>query len=295
MQHLSRRTFMQTAAACAAAASGVTAASAAPASDRITLGICSGPGSAAKLKAVGFEFLEGSVGGSLKPDKTDEEYAPELERIKTCGLPMISCNGFFSGQFRLTGPEEGLRHDAAIKFAVTACERADKIGLTGIVLGSGGARNAPEGFDIDKAREQFIAFCKKLGSAIADRKVVIMLEPLNKKESNFLNTVSEGIEMVDAINHPRIKLLADIYHMMKDGEQPDSIRKAGARILHCHVAELEGRQFPGNKGEDLRPYYRALRDIGYKGGISCECGWPKENVEEAWQKALAILREQVFG
>ena len=295
MQHLSRRTFMQTAAACAAAASGVTAASAAPASDRITLGICSGPGSAAKLKASGFEFIEGSVGGSLKPDKTDEEYAPELERIKTCGLPMISCNGFFSGQFRLTGPEEGLRHDAAIKFAVTACERADKIGLTGIVLGSGGARNAPEGFDIDKAREQFIAFCKKLGSAIADRKVVIMLEPLNKKESNFLNTVSEGIEMVDAINHPRIKLLADIYHMMKDGEQPDPIRKAGARIVHCHVAELEGRQFPGNKGEDLRPYYRALRDIGYKGGISCECGWPKENVEEAWQKALAILREQVFG
>ena len=295
MQHLSRRTFMQTAAACAAAASGVTTASAAPAPDRILLGLCSGPGNAAKLKAVGFEFIEGGVGGSLKPDKTDEEYAPELERIKTCGLPMRSCNGFLPGSLRLTGPEEGLRHEDALKYAVKACERADQVGLTDIVFGSGGARNAPEGFDIDKAREQFIAFCKKLGPAIADRKVTIVLEPLNKKEANFLNTVAEGIEMMDEIGHPRIKLLADIYHMMKDGEQPDSIRKAGARIVHCHVAELEGRQFPGKKGEDLRPYYRALHDIGYKGGISCECGWPKENVEEAWKKAHDILREQVFG
>ena len=291
---MSRRTFIQTAATAAVGSAGVTPAFA-DTGQHIQIGLCSGPGSAAKLKAIGFQFIEGGVGGSLKPDKTDEEYASELERIKTCGLPMRSCNGFLPGSLRLTGPEEGLRHDDAIKYAVKACERADQVGLTAIVFGSGGARNAPEGFDIDKAREQFIAFCKKLGPAIADRKVVIVLEPLNKKEANFLTTVSEGIEMMDEINHPRIRLLADIYHMMKDGEQPDSIRKAGSRIVHCHVAELEGRQFPGKKGEDLRAYYRALRDIGYTGGVSCECGWPKENVEDAWKTAFATLREQIFG
>jgi sugar phosphate isomerase/epimerase len=235
------------------------------------------------------------VGGSLKPDKTDEEYAPELEKIKTCGLPMRSCNGFIPKEFRLTGPDEGLRHDDALKYAVKACERADQVGLSVIVFGSGGARNAPEGFDIGKAREQFIAFCKKLAPAIADRKVTIVLEPLNAKEANFLTSVSEGIEMVDAINHPRIQLLADFYHMLKDGEAPDPIRKAGARIRHCHIAERENRMAPGTKGEDLSGYFKALRDIGYTGGVSCECGWPKENVEEAWVKALATMRAQYKG
>ncbi len=101
--------------------------------------------------------------------------------------------------------------------------------------------------------------------------------------------------MVDAIKHPRIQLLADIFHMLKLNEHPDSIRKAGKRIIHCHVAELAGRQFPGNNNENLRDYYRALRDINYTGGISCECGWPKERVEDAWRKAYATMREQIYG
>jgi sugar phosphate isomerase/epimerase len=291
---MTRRTFVQTSVAAAVGSASALARGATP-NSRILLGLCSGPGNADKLKAIGFDFIEGGVGSALKPNAPDAEYAPELEKIKSCGLPMRSCNGFLPKELRLTGPDEGLRHDDALAYAVKACERADQVGLTCIVFGSGGARNAPEGFDLGKAREQFIAFCKRLGPAIADRKVTIVLEPLNKKEANFLTTVAEGIEMTDEIGHPRIRLLADIYHMMKDGEQPDSIRKAGARILHCHVAELEGRKFPGNTGEDLRAYYRALRDIGYTGGISCECGWPKENVEEAWKKAYATLREQVYG
>ena len=277
---------------CAAAAGSFPARADNESEGKLLLGLCASPANAAKLKAVGFDFIEGGVAGSLKPDKPDDEYAPELEKIKTCGLPMRSCNGFFPKDLRLTGPDEGLRHDDALKYAVKACERADQAGLATIVFGSGGARNAPEGFDIGKAREQFIAFCKRLAPAIADRKVTIVLEPLNKGEDNFLNSVAEGTEMVDEINHPRIQLLADFYHMMKDGEGPDSIRKAGARIRHCHIAELEGRKAPGTRGEDLSRFFKALRDIGYTGGVSCECGWPKENLEAAWEKALDTLRAQ---
>ena len=61
---------------------------------------------------------------------------------------------------------------------------------------------------------------------------------------------------------------------------------------HCHIAELEGRKAPGTKGEDLSAFFKALKDIAYDGGVSCECTWPKENVEAAWKKALATLRAQ---
>ncbi len=288
--HLNRRAFMQTLAA-AGAMGGLGMARVKPAAPHIKIGLCAGLDKAEKLKAIGFDFIEGGVAGTLKPEMPDAEFAPELEKIKAGALPIRSCNGFIPSKFHLTGPETA--HDAALDYAVKACQRADAAGIPFIVLGSGGARKVPEGFDLAKGKEQFIAFCQKLGDRIKDCNVTIVLEPLNKGETNLLNSVAEGIDYVDAIGRPRIQLLADFFHMMKEDEGPDSIRKAGKRILHCHIAELEGRKAPGTKGEDLSRFFKALTDIRYSGGVSCECGWPKENVEEAWGKALVTMRQQI--
>jgi len=286
---LTRRTFLQALAAAGAVGSADIAHAMKP-TPKIMFGICAGPDKAAKLKALGYEYIEGGVAGSLKPETPDAEYAPELEKIKSCVLPTRSCNGFIPSKFHLTGPETS--HGAALDYAVKACQRADAAGVSFIVFGSGGARKVPDGFDMAKGKAQFIDFCQKLGDRIKDCKVTVVLEPLNKGETNLLNSVAEGIEYVDAIKRPHIQLLADIYHMLKESEGPDSIRKAGARIRHCHIAELEGRKAPGTKGEDLSGFFKALKDIGYVGGVSCECGWPKENVEEAWKKAIDTMRQQ---
>lgn len=288
--HLKRRTFMHTLAATGTLGA-LGMARAKTVVPRIKIGLCSSMDKAEQLKAIGFDFIEGSVARTLKPEMPDAEYAPELEKIKACALPHRSCNGFIPGKFHLTGPETA--HDAALDYAVKACQRADAAGIPYIVLGSGEARKVPEGFDLAKGKEQFIAFCQKLGARIKGCNVTIVLEPLNKGETNLLNSVAEGIDYVDAIGHPRIQLLADFYHMMKEDEGPDSIRKAGKRIFHCHIAELEGRKAPGTKGEDLSRFFKALTDIRYSGGVSCECGWPKENVEEAWKKALVTIRQQI--
>ena len=290
MMNPSRRTFMKTLAATGAAACGAGLVRADAPASKFLFGMCAGPDKAAKLKAIGFDFIEGGVASFLKPDVSDEAYKPELEKLKACALPIRSCNGFIPSKFKLTGPTTD--HDAALAYAVKACQRADQIGLTSIVFGSGGARKMPQGFDPAQGKAQFIDFCQKLGDRIKDLRVTIVLEPLNRGETNLLNSVAEGIGYVDAIARPRIQLLADFFHMMKEKEGPDSIRKAGARLRHCHIAELEGRMAPGSKGEDLSGFFKALHDIGYTGGVSCECGWPKEHVEDAWKKALDTMRSQ---
>ncbi|MCX6872489.1 MAG: sugar phosphate isomerase/epimerase [Verrucomicrobia bacterium] len=289
---LNRRTFIRTL-AVAGVAGGAGMTRAQQVAPKILLGICAGPDQAGKLKALGFDFIEGGVDGMLKPSVPDAGFAPLLATLKASELPIRSCNGYLPKEFRLTGP--ATRHAAALEYAVTACHRADALGIPYLVLGSGGARNVPAGFAIDKGKAQFIGFCQQLGDRIKDCQVTIVLEPLNKGESNILNSVAEGIAYVDAIRSPRIQLLADFYHMMKEGEGPASIRMAAARLRHCHLAELEGRQAPGTKGEDMRGFFKALRDIGYAGGVSCECGWPKENLEAAWKKALATMREQAMN
>lgn len=287
---LNRRTFNRLFAACGIAVAHSRVQAQTTTGAKLRFGVCTGPNHAAKLKGIGYDFLEGGVAKTLMPDLDDNTYAPELAKLKACGLPFHSCNGFLPGHFRLTGPEAN--HGPALDYAEIACRRADELGINFIVLGSSRARNVPDGFSHDRAKEQFIAFCQALGERIKDRKVTIVLEPLNKKESNLLNKVEEGIEYVDAINRPRIQLLADFFHMMMENEGPESIVKAGSRIRHCHIAELEKRMAPGTSGEDLTRYFKALHTISYVGGVSCECGWPKENTEEAWKKALATMRTQ---
>lgn len=288
----SRRNFIQTTLA-AGAIMHTTKTLGAPTHPTPYLGVCtSSVQEVEALKQIGFDFVESGVNWSLKPQLDDEQFAPELKKLRSFALPIRSCNGLLPKELRLTGPQERLRHQAAIDHILIAAQRATSLGVKVLVLGSGRARNAPENYDIEQARQQFIEFCRLAGAAIAHLDVIIALEPLNKREANYLNSVAEGIEMIDTIAHPRIQLLADIYHMMVEKEPPEAIRKAGARLVHCHVAELEGRKYPGHKNEDLRPYYRALRDIDYRLGLSCECGWPKQEREKAWQTAYDTLTHQ---
>lgn len=258
--------------------------------ERLLFGICADPTQADELKKTGFDFIEGRVESCLKPALTDEAFVPELEKLKRCALPIRSLAALFPEGFRLTGTDAD--HDKALAHAVRMCRRADAADIPFIVLGSGGARKFPPGFPPEQGKRQMIDFCKALGSQIEDLRVTIVLEPLNKEETNIMNTVAEGIEYVDAIGHPRIQLLADFYHMRRENESSDAIHKAGPRLLHCHIAEKNGRTPPGTHGEDMSDMFAALRKTGFSGGVSCECRWPQGNLEPVWKKALETMRRQ---
>lgn len=286
---VNRRTFIRTfAAACAAGNASYVQAQ--QLSNNFLFGIRTEPDMAAQLKAVGYDFIEIGVATSLKPEISDEAFAPEMERLKNCALPIRSCNQFIPPQLKLVGPLAD--HDKALKYAITACRRAGALGIPYIILGSGAARRVPVGFDPAEAKIQFIDFCQKLGDLIKDLKVTVIIEQLNKSETNLINTLTECCDYVDAIERERIKLLADFYHMSKDGEDSGAILKAGNRILHCQIAERENRMAPGTYGEDFSAFFKALKDIGYRGGISCESSWPAQNIEAAWIKALKTMRSQ---
>jgi sugar phosphate isomerase/epimerase len=144
-----------------------------------------------------------------------------------------------------------------------------------LVLGSAGSRMVPEGFDRAKAREQFLVLLQRIAPLAQKQDVVIVIEPLHKAECNFINSLAEGASLVEATNHPNVRLLVDFWHMLKDGEDPNEIVVHGQWIRHAHVAEKEGRMAPGTSGDDFGPFLRALKRIDYRGTISYECGWKK--------------------
>jgi sugar phosphate isomerase/epimerase len=283
---LNRREFIGLAAAGAAFA-GLGAQK-----GRILFGACRGFGDAPLMKELGYDFIEGGVAHALQPDKSDEEWKRRRDEVRALPIPLRSCNGFLPGKFRLTG--EKASFDKPLEYAEKACRRADEVGLKTIVFGSGGARNAPKGFPKEKAVEQFVDFCKRLAGRIADCKVCVVLEPLQPKEANYLNFVREGRELCERIGSPRIRLLADIFHMLQGGEGAQSIEQTTPDLLrHCHIAEKGPRTAPGlsSDGSQFAPYFAALKKIGYEGGVSCECGWgKKEDLRANLEKALAVMR-----
>ena len=243
---------------------------------------------AAALKAAGYDFIEGFVGRLLVPDKPDADFAPTAAALKGLALPVPVCNSFIPGTLKIVGAEAN--PDGAAAYAETAIRRAGTSGIGIIVFGSGGARKIPDGFDAAKAKEQFIAFAKRIAPAAQRAKVLLALEPLNRKETNFINSLAEGVEIVDAVGHPALRLQADIYHMLQENEPPEAIAAAGARIVHVHVAQQGTRHAPMPGGSDFRPYFKALKGVGYKGRVAVEAVW-QDKVDQ-FDRIAAYLKEQ---
>jgi sugar phosphate isomerase/epimerase len=103
--------------------------------------------------------------------------------------------------------------------------------------------------------------------------------------------VSEGGKIVEEVNHPNFRLLADFWHMMMENEGPESIEMYGHLIHHTHIAEKEGRTAPGTHGEDFTPYFQALKNVGYKGMISIESNW--DDMDKRAGPAIKTIRAQL--
>ena len=253
------------------------------------IGVCSDINNAALISKAGGDFVEESVGRFLKPGNGEANFEKSLMILKESPLSVPACNSFFPAELRLTGYQ--VDEERVLRWAETAFSRARQAGVRIIVLGSGGARKVPDGFGYDRAVAQFTGLLARMGQLAEAYQVTIALEHLNRQETNFINTLAEANAIVGKVNHPAVGLLCDIYHMLVENEPPGAILKAGKRIVHCHVAEKTERAAPGTNGQDFVPYFRALKEAGFKGKISIECRWA--DFANEVEPSLKYLRRQV--
>jgi sugar phosphate isomerase/epimerase len=253
------------------------------------IGVCTGISSNGILASAGFSYVEEAVRNFLVPAEDEAAFQAKYALLKESRLPVEACNNFIPWNMKSVGP--AAVHDDILKFAETAFRRAEIAGVKTIVFGSGGSRAIPEDFSKEKAKEQFIDLCKRMAVVAEKYHVVVSLEPLNAKECNFINSVAEGGGIVEAVNHMNFRLLADIYHMLRENESPSSITRYSHFLYHTHIAENVGRSAPGVNKEDFTAYFRALKDAKYEGRMSIECSW--KSLEEQAGSALKTIRGQL--
>ena len=249
---------------------------------RMLIGACRPNSDAALMKSIGYDFIEGKVEQCFAPEKGDEEWKRLRDEILALPLPLRCCNCFLPGTFRITGPNADFA--PALDYGETALRRAAEVGVNLIVFGSNGARTVPGdplGItapkpDTEKGLVQFTDFCRILCERVKDLdRMELLVEPLRPNGDNIINFVWQAEQVCRDVDSPRLKLIADLFHMMAGRERPRSLVEAKSFLRHCHIADYGTRNFVGEKPETvwhMKPYFDTLKSIGFSGGVSCEPG-----------------------
>lgn len=116
----------------------------------------------------------------------------------------------------------------------------------------------------------------------------ICLEPLNRYETDFINTCDQALRMIEDVGSPALKILLDTFHMNIEEKSPAAaIRRAGRHLGHFHACGSD-RGTPGGDHTDWTSIAEALRDIRYDGDVVIESFTPDVKVIA---RAAAIWRQ----
>jgi len=219
--------------------------------------------------AAGFDYVECTV-VSLLPEANEAMFAPVLEKYRATPLPVRACNVFLPGDLKVVGPAvDRLRVESYVR---TALRRVRLIGADVVVFGSGKARLVPDDFARSDAETQLVNFLHFVADVATTHGITVVIEPLNRKESNILNSVAEAVALARRVNRPSIRVLADFYHMDEEQEPLRHLVDYKDWLAHIHVADSE-RRAPGTGAYPYPEFVDLLRQANYDGMVSIECRW----------------------
>ncbi|MCB9108081.1 MAG: sugar phosphate isomerase/epimerase [Anaerolineales bacterium] len=221
---------------------------------------------AERMAEAGFDLIE-------FPIETIDgfDYAEAAAIARDHGLGTSTCAAM--GPDRdLIHPDEAIRDNglAYIRHCIEAARTLGSSTLVGPIYSAVGrtwqATPDERSRDIDLLVRQL----SKLAAYAADYGVTLCIEPLNRFETSFINTVEQAIEVIDRVDHPHCKLLLDTFHMnIEELSLGDAIRTAGPRVGHFHACE-NGRGAPGSGHVPWDDVAQGLRDIDYNGAVVIE-------------------------
>ncbi len=251
----------------------------------VRIGICVDPDRFEAAQAAGFDYVE--INASKTAALDEAEFGQLAARVKAMRIPVAAANVFIPAAIKLVGPEVDKARQEA--YVASTLGRLKTLGVSVLVLGSGGARRVPDGFSRDEAFAQLVDFCRRIAPVARRNGITIAVEPLRRQETNILNTASEGLALVKAVDRREIRLLVDYYHLSEEGERAEVLQEAGSLLVHTHIANPAGRVYPLDPGEsNYGPFFANLCAIGYTGRLSVEAS-TKDFAADA-PKALAMLR-----
>ena len=235
-------------------------------------GVCAGIGTCEAVAKAGYDYIELGVASDLIPNASESEWNEKRALIDAMPLRPEAFNSFVR-EGKIVG--EAADFPALTRYVHSALSRAAQVEGKVIVFGSGGARSIPQDFPLEKAAQQMTDFLNLCAEASEKTGVVVVIEPLCRRECNYINLVSEGAEWARKIGRPGVQNLADTFHMEQENEPLTAIVESADVLAHVHVADT-GRVAPGKGNFDYTALFTILSSANYDGRISIECNWEND-------------------
>ena len=227
------------------------------------------------LKHIGFDYIE----TALTPLYYAEQ--PELsDFFDTLVENNIKCeavNILFPGEVTLTGEKADFRKVES--YVSEVFEKTKNLGFKIVVFGSGAARRVPDGFPKERAIEQIIEVINNYLIPAAEKyDFTVAVEELHKGVNNIINTLEEAEYVVEQVNNPRVKIVADLCHIGLENTDINIVEKLCGKnlIVHCHISNPYNNYFYPHESDSVEcvnlyeAFFCALKSGGYDERMSIE-------------------------
>ena len=224
-----------------------------------------------KIKSMGYDAVE-------VPVEYPESIDGKTVRIalKNNGLEPVVCGAF--GPSRDLTHEDTSVHEACFRYIVQCfdlCNEWDAKFLAGPMYSAVGKARmvSPDQRKIEWDRA--VKNIHKVCNLAHERALEIALEPLNRFESDLVNTADDVMRLIKDVNHPAAKVLLDGFHMgIEEQSLEKAIIAAGEKLIHVQVSE-NYRGTPGTGQTPWDSFKRGLTEVNYQGVVSIESFTPE--------------------
>jgi sugar phosphate isomerase/epimerase len=240
-----------------------------------------------KAAQLGFDAVEVFLPGpdAVKPD--------ELRAIlDDNGLSLAAVGtgaGWVKHKLSLTSGDDAVR-DKAVAFVQRIMDLAAKFDAPAII---GSMQGKWEGAVTRPVALRYLGnSLLKLDEHAHDLGATLLYEPINRYETNLINTLGDAVQMLTGIRARHVKILADLYHMnIEEANLAGAIRAAGEHIGHVHFAD-SNRRAAGLGHTDFAPIVAALKEVGFAGYLSAEI-LPLPDSDSAARQTIDSFRKFV--
>ena len=193
------------------------------------------------IAGLGFDFVD--LNGQELANCTAEQAERLLLRLKELRLPCLGLHATVPAKVRLNGP--GFDGDTAANYFRLLAQRAAALDVRYLGIGSPAARSLPDGYPREAADDEFCASLAAAAEAFPN--ALVLVEALNRSETNYVNSYAEACVLVRRAAHPAVRTVLDLYHFAKCGDDPAALdRDEFGLACYLHIADPEGRAFLSN-------------------------------------------------
>lgn len=225
-----------------------------------------------------------------------ERRLPELKQALSTVRVKAStiCSGY-GGDLLGASWEERRRAVEDIKVRLRAAAELGAVGV--IVVPTFGGPKLPDLRPLYPSlwhleRELLVVELKELGKYAEEVGSYVLLEPLNRYETHFLNRLEQAVEIIEAVGSPGVAMMADFFHMnIEEADVAASLRMAAKHLKHIHLAD-SNRWLPGFGHTDFLRPFRALKEVGYAYYMALECHVPEPRTANL-EKTVQLLRRLI--